>query len=278
MYNHRMAPHVSHFRGTELMIEYIEKYICPTVTSAGPFARRGGLPLPGRPAAARRAHGYEDEYHSAETLPCFAHELSDRFGCYCSFLLGDPQTGIRGLEELLEADALVLYVRPRPPKGADGDDPPLPRSQEPLVGLRTACHAFDIKKAAPPGMATWPTFDPDVLGGHYRGHTHPDRAHRNHRGQSAAGHPILAEFLPAGQWMSTATLYNVLPIDPSAKVLLLGKYKEEIEPVAWTRDYQGSRVFFTSLGHVDDFQTPRFETLLVNALFWAMDKPVPQGR
>lgn len=175
MYNHHKAPYVSHFRGTELMIEYIEKYICPTVTSADLL---GGAAF--RFQADRRPHvvliSYEDEYHSAETLPCFAHELSDRFGCYCSFLLGDPQTGIRGLEELATADALVLYVRRHAlPKEQMAMIHQYLDRKKPLIGLRTACHAFDIKKAAPPGMETWPTFDPDVLGGHYRGHTHPDR-------------------------------------------------------------------------------------------------------
>jgi len=33
MYNPKMEPYVSHFKGTELIIEYIEKYVCPTITS-----------------------------------------------------------------------------------------------------------------------------------------------------------------------------------------------------------------------------------------------------
>lgn len=33
MYNPRSAPYVSHFRGTELVVEHIETYICPTVVS-----------------------------------------------------------------------------------------------------------------------------------------------------------------------------------------------------------------------------------------------------
>jgi nicotinamidase-related amidase len=33
MYNPKQAPFVSHFRGTELIIEYIEKCVCPTITS-----------------------------------------------------------------------------------------------------------------------------------------------------------------------------------------------------------------------------------------------------
>ncbi len=33
MYNSRRSPKVSHFRGTDLVIEHVEKYWCPTVTS-----------------------------------------------------------------------------------------------------------------------------------------------------------------------------------------------------------------------------------------------------
>jgi type 1 glutamine amidotransferase/nicotinamidase-related amidase len=274
MYNHRMAPQVSHIRGTELMIEYIEKYICPTITSTDLL---GGAAF--RFRADRRPHvvllSYEDEYHSWETLPVFAQQLCDRFGCYCSVLLGEKDSGVLGLEELATADVLVLYMRRHAlPKEQMAMIHAYLARKKPLVGLRTACHAFDIKAAAPPGMETWPAFDHDVLGGNYHGHTHPDRRTEVTVAKGAAGHPILAGIAP-GQWMSTGTLYNVSPVDPSVHVLLLGRYKKEIEPVAWTRDYHGSRVFFSSLGHVDDFQTPRFCTLLVNAIFWAMDKPVP---
>jgi nicotinamidase-related amidase len=33
MYNPKASPYVSHFRGTELIVEHIEKYVCPTITS-----------------------------------------------------------------------------------------------------------------------------------------------------------------------------------------------------------------------------------------------------
>jgi nicotinamidase-related amidase len=42
MYNPAMAPHVSHFAGTQLMIEHVEKYWCPTITSD---ALLGGKPF-----------------------------------------------------------------------------------------------------------------------------------------------------------------------------------------------------------------------------------------
>jgi type 1 glutamine amidotransferase len=48
------------------------------------------------------------------------------------------------------------------------------------------------------------------------------------------------------------------------------------EPVAWTNKHiGGGRVFYTSLGHADDFRIPAFRRLLLNGIFWALDRPVP---
>jgi len=33
MYDHRRAPYVSHFAGTELVVQHVERYWCPTITS-----------------------------------------------------------------------------------------------------------------------------------------------------------------------------------------------------------------------------------------------------
>jgi nicotinamidase-related amidase len=46
MYNPARWPHVSHFKGTELIVEHIEKYVCPTITSdqllgGAPFRFKG---------------------------------------------------------------------------------------------------------------------------------------------------------------------------------------------------------------------------------------------
>ena len=34
MYNSRRRPFVNHFRGTELIVQHIERYWCPSITSA----------------------------------------------------------------------------------------------------------------------------------------------------------------------------------------------------------------------------------------------------
>ena len=51
MYNPQMWPYVDHFRGTELIVEHIEKYVCPTITSAdllggNPFHFKGDSRAP----------------------------------------------------------------------------------------------------------------------------------------------------------------------------------------------------------------------------------------
>ncbi len=33
MYNPKMSPYVNHYKGTELIVEHIEKFVCPTITS-----------------------------------------------------------------------------------------------------------------------------------------------------------------------------------------------------------------------------------------------------
>jgi type 1 glutamine amidotransferase/nicotinamidase-related amidase len=280
MYNPRKSPQVSHFRGTDLMIEYIERYVCPTIASSD---------LLGGPALCfcqdRRPHvvllSYEDQYHSAQTLPRLADQLCDRCGCRCTFLWGEQPTGVFGLDELAAADALVLYVRRHP----------LPKEQmaairryldggKPLVALRTASHAFDLPADdpganVPAGCETWPTFDRDVLGGNYHGHQPAGRPTEISIADGAAGHPILAG-LPPGPWTSTASLYNVSPIDTGATIILTGKCQGNVEPIAWTRNYRGGRVFYTSLGSVEDFQTPQFRAMLLGAIRWAIDRPPPK--
>jgi len=58
MYNPQMRPFVSHFRGTELVVEHIERYLCPTITSTDltgkPAFRFIGDLRPGRVAAGDR--------------------------------------------------------------------------------------------------------------------------------------------------------------------------------------------------------------------------------
>jgi type 1 glutamine amidotransferase len=148
-------------------------------------------------------------------------------------------------------------------------------SGKPLVGIRTACHAFDTRGNAPPGHAEWPTFDPDVLGGHYTGHHANNLKPRVTAVQGAESHPIMAGVRTpfTGQW----SLYKTGPLAASARALLLGEVAgQPVEPVAWVNLVGSSRVFYTSLGHPGDFDTIAFRRLLRNAVFWALNRQ-PSG-
>src|SRR5262249_49480228 len=66
MYNPARWPHVAHFRGTDLIVEHIEKYVCPTITSdqilgGKPFRFRADA----RPLAVVAIS--EDEYKTEQT-------------------------------------------------------------------------------------------------------------------------------------------------------------------------------------------------------------------
>jgi type 1 glutamine amidotransferase len=143
----------------------------------------------------------------------------------------------------------------------------------PLIGLRTASHAFDSRGSGPPDHIDWPRFDPDVLGGNYHGHYGGGPTTTLTAPPSATDHPILTGLkLP---FPSMGSLYKTSPLAESTTLLLIGAIPgQEPEPVAWTNRRGSARFFYTSLGHPADFQNTEFRKLLVNAVFWAMNKPV----
>ena len=138
----------------------------------------------------------EGEYKTHETLPKFARdELIGKLKFRCTFVHADPKDGnsFPGIEAIETADLLILSVRRRALKVAD-----LARVRKylaagrPLVGVRTASHAFHTKGKHPRGHAEWQEFDPEVLGGHYVGH-HGNKLVTTVRTlPAAAKHPILA--------------------------------------------------------------------------------------
>jgi putative membrane-bound dehydrogenase-like protein len=230
----------------------------------------------------------EDEYDAAKTLPVFAKEhLQDAF--QLTFVLADPKhpNSFPGIAALDEADVALIFVRRRTPPVeqlahlrkfvADG---------KPVVGVRTASHAFALRdgKQPPAGHAAWPEFDAQVFGGNYHGH------YANHRGDAPAtqvwaapdakAHPVMIG-LPAEEFAARSWLYKVLPLGENTKVLMLGRVGDQkpYEPVAWTNTHVGGgRAFYTSLGHPDDFKLPAFQELLRNGVYWAagLDAPVEE--
>jgi type 1 glutamine amidotransferase/nicotinamidase-related amidase len=289
MYNHRMSPYVNHFTGTELIVEHIEKYVCPTVTSAqlmgGPAYR---FKNDQRPRAVFVVA--ENEYDADRTLADFARELQMKYDFSCEFASGvakpsgaTERDNIVGMEALATADIAVVYVRRRalPPEQMKYLRNYI-KSGKPLIGLRTASHAFVVRGDKPEaGLLEWPEFDPEVLGGNYHGH-HGNKGPDGPKTYvwiepGAESHPILAG-VPRCEIHVRSWLYKTLPLTKTTRTLMAGRVddRKPHEPVAWTNTHSGGgRVFYTSLGHPEDFKLVWFRRMLTNAVFWALDRPVP---
>ena len=332
MYNPAMKPFVSHFTGNDLVVEHIEKFWCPTITSAdllAPLAPALGgeepgvrgfeagkpssnklaatdektshpNPLPAKPGRGdkkelqdftkpfrfkddKRPHlviiSAEDEYKTEITLPEFAAKYLGR-DFKVSFVFETPSKkyDLPGIEVVNDADVLLISARRRP----------LPKTQldvvrkyvaagKPVVGIRTASHAFHARDKQPEGLDAWIEIDRELIGGNYQGHT-SNTSKGIIRPLADVKHPILTGIEPK-EFTSGGTLYLNTPLDPKATELMRGRIEgnDQHEPVAWTFDRKdGGRTFYTSLGHLDDFQQPAFQRLLLNGIFWASGKEVPQ--
>ncbi len=256
MYNHRSRPYVSHFRGTEMVVEHIEKYWCPSITSVDFL---GGEPFHFKEDVRKTVAMVigENEYHTWETLPEFAkHELEWR-GIKVAYVMGPTNVGateFTNYQAIANADLLLLSIRRRTPPRAMMD---LIRAHiaagKPVVGIRTACHAFDAK--APDGEhASWPTFGKDIFGAEYQNHYGAGPRALVRIVSTNATHPVLLG-VENSEFAVLSSLYKNR--DPAATVttLIQGHVEgnEQIEPVAWVNTADHRRVFYTELGSPEDF-------------------------
>jgi type 1 glutamine amidotransferase len=222
----------------------------------------------------------EEDYHTGETLPAFAETDLKPLGYQIAIINADAQdkNNFPGIVAALrDADLLFLSVRRRtPPRDQLDAVRAFLANGKPLVGIRTACHAFALRpadKIADPKLASWQEFDSEVIGGHYTGHLGTEKVTIS-LAPGAETQPIL-KGIAAARLIGNGGLYKVSPLADDTVPLLIGAIAgQPAEPVAWTHRYgpKQGRVFYTSLGHPDDFQNPEFRRFLVNAVVWGLGK------
>ena len=282
--------------------------------AADPWVVYDGYPGPGQGNRVVLISG-DEEYRSEEFLPQLGKILARHHGFKCTVLFAinkttgviDPDTrdNIPGLEALAQADLLVLFTRFRDLP----DDQMKPivayvESGRPVIGLRTATHAFQI----PPGKTyakygnnyTGPDYDGgfgrQVLGEKWISH-HGQHGSQSARAVLAPGrerHPILRG-IASGEIWGPCDVYGVrLPLPGDSQPLLLGQVlagmqpdappvagqqNDPMMPVAWIKTYTGAqgkrgRVFTTTLGGAlagtSDLANAGLRRLLVNAVYWAV--------
>jgi hypothetical protein len=245
----------------------------------------------------------DHEYRSEETLPALARILARHYGFTCSvFFTTDPKTGfiepgssnIAGLDALKTADLLVIFLRFQ-----DFPDAEMQHIVDyldrggPVVGLRTATHAFEILRPDAKFLKyTRSSTDPGYTGGFGRqvlGETWVAHSGTNHQQSSRLvlqasqlNHPILRGVTDV--WVQSG-VYTAHPIEGS-QILAMGEILDGMtpnspvstqkspQPVAWYRSHTSAsgkvaRVFTTTHGASEDLLNGGFRRMLVNACLWA---------
>lgn len=254
----------------------------------------------------------DDEYRSEESMPMIAKILKERYGCKVTvcYSMGkkgdiDPANhdNVTGIEALDDADLMVLFTRFR-----DLPDEQFKHflkyvdSGKPVVGFRTATHAFKFDKH--PHHKAWG----------WQGEKIAQLVGQNwitHHGHFKDGKQPLTDVMLIDEMKSHPILKGVKPFKAyswlyhvqgggdklrgDAKPLMMGralisnhekkgnlKRYPITNPTAWTKTYTGKdgtvgRVFFTTTAHSYDFKNESVRRLAVNGILWALslEKKIP---
>ncbi|WP_397571393.1 ThuA domain-containing protein [Schlesneria sp. T3-172] len=273
------------------------------------------LKFPGGEGPGKGKHivlvGGDEEYRSEESLPQLAKILSRHHGFDCTVLFAiDPQTGeinpdvnnnIPGTEALKSADLMIIATRFRNlPDEQMQHIVEYLESGRPVMGLRTATHAFNIPAGTKFSQYSWNSSDKayeqgfgrQVLGETWISH------HGNHGSQSTRGilvkdqakHPVLTGIKDGEIWGPTDVYGVRLPLPGDSKPLVLGQVVQGMKPtdppvegaqnqpmmpIVWTKSYTSSsgktaRVFTTTMGSSTDLENGPLRRLLVNAVYWSV--------
>jgi type 1 glutamine amidotransferase len=240
----------------------------------------------------------DEEYRSEEGLPMLAKIMAIRHGFKCTVLFAvDPETGeinpnntnnIPGLSQLQNADMMVLLTRSRTlPDEQMKYIVDYTNSGKPIMGLRTATHAFSYRRNPDSPYAKYGTWGKDVLGEGWVNH------HGSHGGEATRGlidgrmrrHPI---FKGVDNIWGLSDVYGIKDITGDEQILVHGQvlnsmdpvtalpnYKKSLMPVAWIKNYTGetgntSRIFCSTMGASVDLQSEGMRRLLINGCYWCM--------
>jgi len=251
----------------------------------------------------------DEEYRSEEALPQLAKILSQHHGFRCTVLFAiDKQDGtinpnqsdnIPGLEALDAADLMVIFTRFRDlPDDQMKHIVDYVEAGKPVVGMRTATHAFNIKDGKTFAKYGWTSkawdggFGRQVLGETWINH-HGQHGKQSTRGliaPGAEGHPILKGIKSGDIWGPTDVYGVRLPLPGDSRPLVLGEVLEGMQPgdkpvagkqndpmmpIAWVKTYKSEsgntgRAFTTTMGASQDLESEGLRRLLVNACYWAL--------
>ncbi len=279
----------------------------PSAWAADPWVVYEGGDGPGKGKSIVLVSG-DEEYRSEEALPQLAKILSKHHGFKCTVLFAvdkdgtiDPNTNnnIPGLESLRTADLMIIATRFRNlPDDQMKEVVDYVESGRPVIGMRTATHAFNLDSKSKYARYSWNSKEPEggfgrqVLGETWISHhgSHGKQSTRGIIAADAKDHPI-AKGIKDGEIWGPTDVYGVrLPLPDDSKPIVLGqvvvdmtregkplegKKNDPMMPVAWTKSYKAengksARVFTTTMGAATDLASEGVRRMLVNATYWTL--------
>jgi type 1 glutamine amidotransferase len=197
------------------------------------------------------------EYKAVESLTAWGARIEKKYLVSCKRSFGaDKAKSLKNLNQLKDADLLVVFARRLEISGEQLKTiKDYIASGRPVIGIRTASHAFQ----------NYLEFDRDVLGGSYSGHLGDEKGVKVIINNSTARHQIVSGVY---EWTRSGKLYRNKELAKGATLLLTGQGAKESHPIAWARTIGEQRVFYTSMGTVEDFSNDTFNMMLDNAVEW----------
>jgi len=208
------------------------------------------------------------EYDPVTSMTEFKQFLEKNYKVECTTSFKDVNGSVSkldNLEALATADLLILFARRM---SLSETQMGLIRAHwekgKPIVGIRTACHAFQAKDNE--------IIDRQVFGGHYNGGGPTSNgAFQAVPANGADKHPVLQGVAP---FKGNKYAYGQGDQAPTVTLLQVARTPKAVIPVTWTNTYKGGRMLYTALGPPDDFKDENFRRLLVNAVFWTAQRDV----
>lgn len=200
------------------------------------------------------------EYDSETSLTAFAEILERSHPVQVTLNTYQSEHDKISLKSIETTDVLLIFTRRIETVGEELDRIRDYCAQgRPVLAIRTASHGFQ----------NWLNFDQEVLGGNYNMHwDHGPKAHVKFE-TDALDHPLLQGIT---EFSSSGSLYRNDPIGADTNLLMKAITPQHVEPVTWIRFHNGGRIFYTSMGHQEDFEDANFVRLLSNAVLWCGGK------
>lgn len=250
----------------------------------------------------------DEEYRTEESCPMLGKILSQYHGFKATVLFAinpdggyiDPnyQKNIPGLEALNDADLMIIGTRFRDLPNEELQ-PMLDflNAGKPVIGFRTATHAFNFKTKADLGGFAWKDFGLNILGETWVNHhgKHKKEGCRAVLEKSEAGNPVLNG---VKEIFGKTDVYGIKRINSNnATILLRGLVTDSLKPdsqpvaeknspampLAWLREYQRpngqgkGNAFCTTMGSSEDYLNEDLRRLIVNASLHLTQQTVPDS-